>query len=616
MTLLELMVAMLILLVGIWTIAAGFPTLLASITSEGQRTQMARLAERNMERLKDTEGALPWAISGDPTISPYSEPEDLTDPSRPANGQESLRTVTGESFQIPGAQPSGGSALGSSAYVLQQGPAECADFSDPDEPPFVYVLVPLTEQRIDPAQIGGAVLANSFYVDPGTGEITVPNAVYTYDGPEPEPRAWTFEPDDASEFHSGLLVNYAWAETATSGTYRATHYVQDERIVDRVGTGSTRTFAARATSRDSGDNQFACLLEGATSVQAIFYFYRDTGGNAEPTTRRNYVLNGDYGVELRFHPYDAGMTAYVDYVLRDVESTNGIAEEAELRKLMMIEDHVINSEAVRTDEDGNRYTDIKLTAGNIHDERPLFENDLEGGDLDDPVYVLAIDLTDGQIYRDGVNMTLSDDGLSPELENGFTDGLVAVRIGDDTSQEAYVGHTWRFYYSTLDCHNVQLQKPARSFVDIYTAETYNGSAAERAQVDYRTYQVNTTSSDVTDMDHVSIEFVAYIDETTVVDSRTADGHTISVDYVWYDDSNTPHPVYGEMHTVVPGSSEIALQNLSYHSTTDYAPPVIMAVRGVSARTLVWWLTRKGRQQHVALDSFTLKGPLGFTHRVR
>ena len=45
MTLLELMIAMLVLLVGIWTIAAGFPKLLASITSEGERTEMARLVQ-------------------------------------------------------------------------------------------------------------------------------------------------------------------------------------------------------------------------------------------------------------------------------------------------------------------------------------------------------------------------------------------------------------------------------------------------------------------------------------------------------------------------------------------------------------------------------------------
>lgn len=42
----------------------------------------------------------------------------------------------------------------------------------------------------------------------------------------------------------------------------------------------------------------------------------------------------------------------------------------------------------------------------------------------------------------------------------------------------------------------------------------------------------------------------------------------------------------------------------------------MAVRGVSARTIVWWLTGKGRQQQVAIDSYMLKGPLGFVQRIR
>ncbi len=126
MTLLELMVAMLVLLVGIWTIAVGFPRLLANITNEQQRTEMARLAERNMERLKGVEGALCWAVSGDPTISPFSVPEDFDDVDRPANAQENMLDVIGETFRIPASQPQpdGLTARASSVYVLQQGPAQ------------------------------------------------------------------------------------------------------------------------------------------------------------------------------------------------------------------------------------------------------------------------------------------------------------------------------------------------------------------------------------------------------------------------------------------------------------------------------------------------------------
>ncbi len=623
MTLLELMIAMIVLLVGIWTIAAGFPKLLASINSEGERTEMARLVQRNMERLKDTEGALPWVIAGDPTISPYSEPEDITEPSRPANAQENLLDVIREAFRIPGAQPdaAGTGAQASSAYVLQQGPAQWSNYPATDSYPFVYILVPLTEQRVDPRVAGNPMLPNSFYVDEADGEIVVPATAYTYDGSDTV--AWSVDE---------LLVNYAWAETGGVDDRPPTHYVQDERAIDYTLSGGLCTFSVRATARSGGDNDFSCLIEGRTAAQAIVYFDREEWGDALPDDCGRYALNNDYGVELRFHRDDAGLTAYVDYRLRDVEDTNGISAESGRRKLMMIEDHVINNETVRTDDvTGDRYGEVKLAAGNINGEVPLFSQDLSRTALND-VYLLAVDLTTGEIYTSGDNITLYDNTLSPKLERGFGDGVVAVRLEIGGAQQPYVGRTMRFYYSTLDYHNVQLQKPARTFVDLLTAQCYTGpyladvadEPSNLVQVDYRTYQVLAqTDTNVTDMDRIVLAFVAYLDDDddtgtdpVLVDSAAVEGHTISVDYVWYDDADMPHYVYGEMHTVPPGRNNVALQYFSYHRSDDYPSAEIIAIRGVSARALAWWLTRKGRQQHVAIDSYTLKGVLGFTHRIR
>jgi prepilin-type N-terminal cleavage/methylation domain-containing protein len=621
MTLLELMVAMLILLVGIWTIATGFPTLLASVTAEGEKTEMTRLAERQMERVKGSEGALPMAITGGPLISPYSEPEDLEDPARPANSQENVLDVIGESFTIPGAQAEGASTQGSSAYVLQQGPAEWSDYPETDSLPFVYVLVPLTEQRRDPRSGGNQMLGNSFYVDESTGEIMVPPSVYTYDGSRGT--AWSV---------GGLLINYAWAETGGVSNRPPVHYVQDEKVSSYTGTGSYLTYVVRASVRASGSHDFAGLVEGKTAVQAIVYFDREPFGTSLPTTRGRYVLNNDYGVELRFHRDDAGLNAYVDYRLRDVFGTNQIGSSVDpsRRKLMMIEDHVINSDSVRTDDDtGDRFTDVKLATGGLNDETPLFEHDLSGTTLGNDVYLLAVDLTGGQIYQydslGGINITLHDETLSPKLSNGFRDGVVAVRLDAGGTLQPYVGHTMRFYYCTLEHHNVQLQRPARTFVDVYTAETYTPNFAAAGEEDllandYRTYRV--VQQELTapaDMDRVVIEFVGYVDDDgslTLVDSRAVEGHTISVDYVWYDAADKPHYVYGEMHTVPAGANSITLQHFSYHRSDDYSSAEIIAVRGVSARTVVWWLTAKGRQQKIALDSYTLKSPLAFTHRIR
>ncbi len=623
MSLLELMVAMLILLVGIWTIAAGFPTLLASVTAEGEKTEMTRLAERQMERVKGSEGALPMAITGGPLISPYSQPEDLDDPLRPDNAQESVLDVIGESFTIPGAQVDtlGTGARGSSAYVLQQGPAEWSNSPLIDSLPFVYVLVPLTEQRLDPRSGGNQMLENSFYVDGGTGEIVVPPNVYTYDGSSGT--SWAV---------GGVLLNYAWAESGGVSNRPSVHYVQDENVSSHTISGSYLTYVARAQLRASGSHDFACLVDGKTSVQAVVYFDREAFGISEPTGRGRYVLNNDYGVELRFHRDDAGLNAYVDYRLRDVFGTNGtgVLTDPSRRKLMMIEDHVINSETVRTDDaNGERWTDVELATGGLNDETPLFELDLSGVTLGNDVYLLAVDLTDGQIYQfdnlGGINLTLHDETLSPKLNNGFRDGVVAVRLDIGGTLQSYVGHTWRFYYCTLEHHNVQLQRPARTFVDVHTAETYTRDFVAAADEDllandYRTYQIVQQALAVpANMDRIVIEFVGYVDDAGALalqNSRAVEGHTISVDYVWYDAADEPHYVYGEMHTVPAGANSITLQHFSFHRSDDYPSAEITAVRGVSARTMVWWLTSKGKQQKIALDSYTLKSPLGFTHRVR
>ncbi|NLJ36027.1 MAG: prepilin-type N-terminal cleavage/methylation domain-containing protein [candidate division WS1 bacterium] len=622
MTLLELMVAMLVLLVGIWTIAVGFPRLLANITNEQQRTEMARLAERNMERLKGVEGALCWAVSGDPTISPFSVPEDFDDVDRPANAQENMLDVIGETFRIPASQPQpdGLTARASSVYVLQQGPAQWCNYPEKDSYPFVYILIPLTEQRVDPREPDYPMLANSFFVDEQTGKIVVPDTVHTYDGSQST--AWNVDE---------LLVNYAWASTGSATNRPPIHHVQDERAIEYEDNGSLLTYSVRPTARTTGAEDFVCLLEGKTSVQALVYFAREDFDYAEnsPSARGRYILDNDFGAYMRFHRDDAGLTTYVDYRLRDVHDTNGLVDEQGRRKLLMIEDHLISSETMRTDEDtGSRYTDIKLAAGNLDDDLPLFEFDLGGIDLTTPVYLLAVDLTTGETHVDGENLALADTTLSPALHHGFRDGMVSVRLDDAGVLRNYVGHTWRFYYSTLDHHSVQLQRPPRSFVDLATAECYTEDflppgadpASNLVQVDYRTYQVIAEyDTNIADMDRIALEFVALTVDNGNVDivpSAAMEGHAVSVDYIWYDADDQPHAVYGEMHTVPAGSNRVVLQHLSFHRSDDYPSAEIMAVRGVSARTIVWWLTGKGRQQQVAIDSYMLKGPLGFVQRIR
>ncbi len=626
MTLLELMVAMLVLLVGIWTIAAGFPKLLVAVRSEGERTSYWRLAEERMEQLKENDAALPFAVAGDPSVNPYSAPDDMDDPGRVINAMESVLDVKGEGFMIPAAQVNslGTGVTRAAPYVLQQGPAEWSSYPSTTSWPHVYMLVPLQEQRHDPRSDANPMLTNSFYVDEGAGEIVVPATVYTYDGANA--RAWGVDE---------LMVNYAWAETGGVNSRPSVYHVQDERAVDFGTEPGLLTFSVRAKARETASEHiFDCLIEGRTSVQALVYFEREDYGEALPTGRGRYVLENNYGVSLLFHRDDAGLKAYVDYRLRDVFDCNGTgsASDPSRRKLMMIENHVISGEATRTDSvTAARYTDIKLAAGSVSDDPPLFSQDLSWTALTNDVFVLAVDLTTGQVYDDQTNFTLFDTTLSPSLENGHRDGIVAVRIDSGGVRQPYVGNTWRFYYPTLNSHNVQLQKPARTFMDIITAECYtspflsdpNDEPHNIVQVDYRTYRVLQETTPVTDMDQTVLEFVAWSDTDNnpstppeLVPLNAVGGHTISVDYAWYDTNDMPHYVYGELHTVPPGENRIALLKYSYHRSDDYPSAEILAVRGVSARTVVWWQADNGRQERIAVDAYTLKSPFGLIHRVR
>lgn len=124
MTLVEILVAMLVLLVGIYTVARGFPLMLQSIRGEGDRTTMSRLAEETMSRLADNQYGLPEAITGTPDISPYSFAEDMTAPHTERNAQEDVTEVRGEAFRVPAPYrtPGGAYAAAPGWYALGQGP--------------------------------------------------------------------------------------------------------------------------------------------------------------------------------------------------------------------------------------------------------------------------------------------------------------------------------------------------------------------------------------------------------------------------------------------------------------------------------------------------------------
>ncbi len=104
MTLVEVMVAMVILLVGVWAVAAAFPKLFGVLAGEEKRTEMSRLAEARVEQFKTDPYALPLSITGGPAIHPNSVPDDPDIASGDANSRDDILWVGGESFIVPATQ--------------------------------------------------------------------------------------------------------------------------------------------------------------------------------------------------------------------------------------------------------------------------------------------------------------------------------------------------------------------------------------------------------------------------------------------------------------------------------------------------------------------------------
>lgn len=619
LTLIELLIAMVVLLVGIYTVAAGFPKLLEAIRGEGTRTSLARLAEQALTDLTGDSWGVPDAITGGGSIHPDSFREDMTDLSDDlANAQESLIDVIGEPFRVPAAYvaPGGTYVAGTSAqYVLRQGPAQWSsgDGADTTGYPYVYLLVPLTEQRDDPRLASsGGLAANSFYVDLQAGNLIVPASVTTADGHIT--RSWTVDE---------VVADYAWAESTTAMApypLPVLHYVQGETVGNISGSGPL-TAKVRAAHLPAGT--FGQLVAGQTRAWAKVYFVRESFGVAYPSGPRRYVLENNYGATLRFHPQDTGLTLRVDYRLR--------TDAAGRRVLLMREDHTVQGQADRTDGAGNKYMDVRLAVGNLEEE-PIFDADLLGNPLTTPVHVLAVDLTTGATHYDGEILQLENENLEPPLNDGYSKGLVTLPIETGGVSASYIGHKMRFYYQSLDRHNIQIQKAPRHYVDWKTASAYQAAylthlgagagaaeAASLAEVDYRTYELSHAAPPYDANRRLGvIQFGQYVDEDedpgtepTWAFADSSAGMTVSVNYSYWVSASEQRQVWGELHTVSPGGSRIVLN----HATVVDRPITIFAINGVSARARAWWLSERGKQKKLDIETCYLPLTPGLLPRV-
>jgi hypothetical protein len=600
MTLAELLVAMMVLLVGIYAVAKGFPSLFQQVQADSDRSAMARLTERVMNIAKAGPSDLPFAIYGyavtgsgaSAVYGPIRPDEEPRDPDEvdltvnPPNSRDDIINVVGEPLTIPAVYtPVGGATANTVVRVpLQVGPARTDPSNGDAAQVAVYQLVPLVRTDDPPALTGNHTAPGTYYVDPTTGQFFFPQqAQLVANGPLVD----LIDPIEG-------LVDYAWVNTdpAPAGQYKPQLYVQRERVAH---TGTVLPAAPTA-----GLNFLSLVPEECRAWLRVPVYYGDadpatgTGGvgydsgtpNGTPPVGTFY-LEYNYGATLLFNPADSGRQVFVDYTLRT--GTTGNTGDDSRRELMIAEDL-----QVPTVDQGPPYS-VKLAIGGLEDVDPLFGDAVDGGDINDagsptpksPVHLLIVDLTDGRTYA----YTDADANHTPPspawwaIDNvDYVNGMVSLNA---TNAANCLGHRCRFYYRTLDQHALQVTKAPATFLQNTVAALYTN----QADVAYRIYTPSTQ------------DMTGGGKRTILTFPESSAGQTVSVDYTYGGDPGVVPPVLplratGEMHVIHEESGQIALDNPNVVS--------IIAVRGASVKARGWWRAQQGKLRHIDVDSCLLR----------
>ncbi len=435
MTLVELLVAMVILLVGVWAIARGFPTLLRSVRFEQSRTEMARLAEGVMEQLKQA-GTLPEAICG--PLAPVAQahlihPDELPSDTDPAklNSRDSIFEVVGEWLRVPAA-PTGSSV---SLALVSQGLIER------DTTTTAVFLASQLKLLPEEWYAGGPVPDGYFRIDWASGNVLVPQALQI--------------PPDLSKPVTHAIVDYAWRDVSGQ-----VHWVQGEFIP--VAAGSGRVSVAGAAD-------FNGLVPGPARCVALSQLSLAVG---DPTAAGTDVgIEDQFGVGLLFNLTGAnaalaGQTVLCTYRVR-LSSTN-----PPRRDIFMVEDRSISQSQAQADpsDPTMRYVEVQLARG------PLIP--LEGN-----TYVVAVDAESGQLYFD---QTPGGPGAGIAQLSADQVREARARLHVPASD---LGHRFRFFYRVEGAPEepggacIMVYKPPTHFID---EATWRAAGAPPSEL-YRVY---------------------------------------------------------------------------------------------------------------------------------
>ncbi len=554
LTLTELLVAMSILLIGIWAIVQGFPQLFGLIDAEQVRTEMARLCEARLERLKSQPHQLPEAIMGhDPAdgslVHPDSWPDEDAAP-QPANPRDDLTWVVGESFEVPA--PEAGKTV--CAYTLEFGPASIQDPADPGAYLQAWRMAELT--RLDEAPPGGSVPEDSFYLD-ANGYLFAPTQ------------------------YPSARVDYCWVDDAG-----IPHWVTHEIVENRAAFPAA--LPVRATEL-TGAPAFANVVPEMSSATAMVPYTVAVGGPGMvgPGT---VVLEATYGATLLLPAEDAGQPMHINYQMRTEDDSVGNPR----RMPIMMEEITAPTQPPY---------EVNLAFGGIDDQNPLYTEDVLGNPLQTaggaprPIFVLVVDSLSGMAWgwstadpATWIGLDMLDGVLTLDWEHADSPMLPAEARGREL----------RVYYRVLDGNTITVQKAPDFFVEQIVADTYfdpDPALDESAMVDYRTYTVRPYPDDPT---YAQLLF-----------PESAVGQAVVVDYLVGDMSAgnfaTVERVGGELH-VIDGDAEPSIV-LNVPAPPGNGAFAIMGVQGVSLTVRGWWHDERGRVERLGLDTILAPEPL-------
>jgi hypothetical protein len=451
----ELLAAMAVLLVGVYSVAALFPKLSRNISDEEQRTTMQRAAERLSARFQS--GSLEAPDGTAPTdanvnaMDPNSLPRDPDSTSftdNPLNSRDDFVMVYGEEFKIPAPD----SPSGFPAYVPKMG------LLRQNTVPVMVELVELTQCAYDPGT-NGTVPAGQYYLRPDG--VLIANGGTTF-----------------------YSVDYNWY----GGTPPLVRHVCGER---RLNGETVQAVSARGGRVVPGDSRCFAMYYWSGTVN-------EANATNLPLGSRTFVVDPRAGQALRFPSDAAARTAghtlkLLQYRLR--ENADG------RRVLVMQEDKTIPATTP---------FQIQLNVPFLDDENPLLTEDFTGTALSDDEYVLMVDLTDGEpIGWTGVMSNSAYPGLDFTrgiLDVNFRRGIVTVDGGVLSSR---LGHPVRIYYRTMAQHCLEVQKAPAEFV-----EYAPGVTPDVPYAGHRTYQISAEMVGGRQLIHLT-NFPAYCEDQAV-----------------------------------------------------------------------------------------------------